>query len=152
MREIPIDDDGTPLLQLLQQVVFEKNMFSKFTATEILINSLEKKVAEKTKALEIKKFIEKNVYEVDKPTEKRTFLRKLSLISTIQENTETAIEYFGKDHITHEEFYYDPKINAKITAINRVLNNFIGTLIKELSKTTDIKIDEYLIEEESLEK
>jgi hypothetical protein len=134
MVELDLDEGQSPLLSLLQQAVYEDNLFKKFNAVDILISALDDDLRGITGANKMKLYLHKEVLSNE------DYMRKLQLFSRIADNPETAIEYFGQDFLTHPEFHFDKAFQTKLSELNKRVNHFIGKLIKELSKGEEIDI------------
>jgi len=132
MPDLLMDEGKSPILSLAQQAVFEDNMFRKMNAVDTLISSLEDDVSKKIGAFAMKQYLHKEVLSNE------DFMRQLQMYARIVDNPETAIEYFGQDYVTHPEFNFDTDFMTKLNHINKQVNHFIGTLIKELAKTEEM--------------
>lgn len=129
-----IDIDGTnPLQSTIQQLIFTENLLIKMRVTDIVINALENKVAEKTNAKDMKKYLYK-FFDDNK------FMRKVHYLSQIKNNTETSIEYHGMDYLSSHDFHYDERFEMTINEIEKKLSKFFGALLRELTKGVDIEL------------
>lgn len=145
-----LDEAQSPLLSILQQVVFEDNFLRKIKAVDILISALEKDTAKsirilvevqedgkivkkKVDAYGFRRYIHQEVLSNDK------FRRKVELFARVTDHVETGIEYFGADFITHPEFIYNAEFMSKLAKIERVMHHFVGKLIKEYSKGEEVE-------------
>lgn len=131
---LSLDDGQSPILSLLQQAVFEDNVFRKLNAVDILISALDDEISDKKQAKAMKTYLHKEVLS------NQEFMRRLHLFSRISDHPETAIAYYGQDFSTHPEFHFNKEFMERLSVINKKLNSFIGTLIKELAKGDEIEI------------
>lgn len=131
---LDLGEGQSPILSLLQQSVFEDNMFKKLNAVDILISGLDSDIAENTNAKSMKVYLHKEVLSNE------SFMRQLQMFARISDHPETAIEYFGQDFITHPEFHFDRVFINKLATINKKVNHFIGLLIKEYSQGESLEI------------
>lgn len=131
---LPLDEQQSPLPSILQQCVFEDNIFRKLQAVDILISALDDDMLKKIKGIKMKNWLHTNfINNVE-------FMRQLRLHSKVGEHPETSIEYYGQDFLTHPEFVFDAKFVETLTDLDKKLNHFIGKLLKEFSKTEDITL------------
>jgi len=131
---LDLDDGQSPILSLLQSAVYEDNILKRLNATDTLISALEDNIADKNQAKLMRKYIHEEVLSNE------DFMRRLKLFTRIDEHAETSIEYFGQDFLTHPEFHFDKEFISKLSEINKKLNHFIGTLIKEYSRGDQIEL------------
>lgn len=143
---LDLGDGQSPILSLLQQAVFEDNLFRKLNAVDILISALEPHMAKISNSKEMQRYIHQDIFgysiedESEQDQEKQDFMRKLRLFSKVSDMPETAIEYYGIDFITHPEFHFDNDFDVKLKEINLRLNKFIGILIREYSKGEELEL------------
>jgi len=145
---ISLDDGQSPILSLLQQAVFQTDMFKYIKGVDTIINSLDKNMRKLTNADEMQRYIHVEIYGVqddpNNPTkesiEREKFMRRLRMMSKINELPETAIEYYGQDFKTHPEFHFSQDFDNKMKDIEIRLNKFTGSCLKELAKGDEFEI------------
>lgn len=120
------------VVSMLQNIAFETNLYKKLHAVDVVCSALDDETAKSVNAKEFKNHINKE-YLLNKK-----FIRKLKLISMLENYPETSIELSAQDYITHPEFHYDEKIHDKIAYLNRLINHFTGKCMKELNKGVSI--------------
>lgn len=131
---MPIDlgiDGMNPLLMFVQNIAVEKNIFNKLENTDTIINSLDDEMKTKVNAIAFQKFIHK-LYANDE------FMRKLEYVSTIKDNVESSLEYFGFDYLSNPDFTYDKAFEEEVREIRKKLSVFYGNLIKEMTTAEGI--------------
>lgn len=132
--QLILDEGKNFIPSLLQQVVFMENLFVKLNAVDTLISSMDNDIIEKTNGKEFRKWLHINYLK------NVEFMRQLKIYVRISEQTETALEYFGQDFLTHQEFVFDEEFEKKLSFLNRKLNHFIGTLLRETNKADTFEI------------
>lgn len=133
VEPLGLEEAQSPLLSLLQQIVFEDNFLRKIKAVDILISALDDDIKTATNAMQMKKYLHQEVLSNDE------FRRKVELFARVCDNVETGIEYFGQDFITHPEFNYSPEFMGKLSQIEKKVHHFVGKLIKEYSAGEEIQ-------------
>lgn len=122
-----------PIQAIIQQIIFNDNLLQKLRATDVIINALDENIAEKTNAKAFQKFIH-SIFE------DTAFIRRLTYLSYIKTNIETALEYTGYDYISNPDFHYDETMEKKMQMIEKRLAKFLGNILKELNKGEDIEL------------
>lgn len=117
---------------MLQTIAFETNLYKRLHAVDVICSALDDETAKAVKAKEFKNHINKE-YLLNKK-----FIRKLKLVSMLENYAETSIELSAQDFVTHPEFHYDEDLHEKIGKINRLINHFTGKCMKELNKGDSI--------------
>jgi hypothetical protein len=128
-----LGEQNNSLLNYIQQVSLEKNVFQKLEYTDIIINALDDDIKKRVKAKEFQKYIHE-LYADDE------FMRKLEYVSTVKENVESSLEYFGFDYASAPDFTYQKETEEKIKEIRKELSRFFGSLIKEMSKGVELEL------------
>lgn len=125
------DEEGsTHLTEMLGSLARDTNLFKRLQMLEVIFNMMDDDVAKKIDMEEFKKFLE--VY-----TDNHEFMKKAKRISIVEDNVETALEYYGQDYISTPEFNYDEKFQLKRRGIDKKINSFIGKALKELDEEED---------------
>lgn len=131
---IDLDMGGmNPLLMIIQNIALEQNIFKKLENTDTIINALDDDLKEKVKGVEFQKYIHK-LYSDD------YFIRKLQSTSTMKDNVESSLEYFGFDYLSNPDFTYDKQFEEKLMGIRKKLSVFYGSLIKEMTTAKGIEL------------
>lgn len=133
MMDLNIGEQNNSLLNYIQQVSLEKNVFQKLEYTDIIINALNDDIKKKVKAKEFQRYIH-NLYADDE------FMRKLEYVSTIKDNVESSLEYFGFDYASAPDFTYQKETEERIKEIRKELAKFFGTLLKEMNKGVELEL------------
>jgi len=124
------DQAGSKLQDMLSLLTFETNFFKRLQALEVVFNMIEDDLGNKVGVLKFKKFLSEY-------TNSDKFMRQAKLISIIEDNIETALEYYGRDYISTPEFNYDKDFQSKRRKIDTEINKFIGQTLKELATEED---------------
>lgn len=122
------EGNGSITISLLQTIFTQDNMFLKLNQMDTCLSALDEKLVKETNAHIFKKWLN------EKFLKDTNFIRQLKIYSKINENTETALEYFGQDFISHPEFAFDKDFEKKLAYLNKQINHFTGKLLKELTK------------------
>lgn len=131
--ELDFGENKKLIPSLLNQLFDEENYLNKINMAYVIVCGLEPDVFKAVDGKKFKQFLEKFINNVN-------FIRKLKMYVKINENIETAIEYLGRDYITHEEFVFDAKFEAMILAVNKRINAFTGVLLREYAKADTFEI------------
>lgn len=131
--ELDLGEGKQLIPSLLNQLFDEDNYLKKLNMAYTVVCGLESDIFKETNGQEFKDFLENFLDNV-------SFIRKLKLYVKINENIETAIEYMGKDYVTHEEFIFDKDFEKLILEMNKRINKFNGLLLKEYAKSESIEI------------
>lgn len=127
-QELKLDEGKDTIPILLQQLVFEANISIRLQALDTLLSAIDDDISKRMKVKIFKTWLRrKYLSRVD-------FVRQLKLYSKINENVETAIEYHGKDFLTHSEYIFDEEFENEVTELSKNINNFVGKLLKEYAK------------------
>jgi hypothetical protein len=135
-RLMPIDLDMggmNPLLMMVQNIALEQNIFKKLENTDTIINALDDETKEKVEGEKFQKYIH-SLYVND------AFMRQLQSTSTMKDNVESSLEYFGFDYLSNPDFTYDKEFEQKLMIIRKKLSVFYGSLIKELTTAKGIEL------------
>jgi len=125
------DEEGDSKLQdMLGSLTFETNFFKRLQALEVIFNMIDIEVAKAVGLYAFKSFL--LAY-----TDDNKFLRQAKMISIIEENVETALEYYGMDYISTPEFNFDVNFQKERRKIDKKINSFIGLTLKELNQEED---------------
>jgi hypothetical protein len=146
--------EGNTLLGFVQNISIEKNIFSKLENADTIINSLDEDI--KNRVLWVNKDEEDGLWFDEKKHKKITaeefqkfiyflyeddeFMRQLEYVSTVKDNIEASLEYFGFDYISAPDFTYNNRIEIRIRYVRKLLSKFYGGLIRELSKGVDLEL------------
>ena len=133
-EQLVLDDETKAVPALLQQLVFEDNMFRKLNAVDTLLSALEPDMKQSTGTDRFHKWLHENFINSDR------FMRRLNLYSKMNDNVETALELYGQDYYTHPEFYYEKKWFVTLNELNKAINRVVGKLLKEFSRGETIDI------------
>lgn len=131
--ELDLGESKALIPSLLNQFFDEENYVKKLNMAYTIVCGLEPNIFKATGGEQFKGFLNKFLTNV-------VFIKKLKLYVKINENIETAIEYLGRDYMTHEEFIFDPEFEKLILEMNKRINQFIGKLLKEYAKSESIEI------------
>lgn len=131
--ELDLNENANPLHNTIQNIIFSDNILIKLNAINVVINSLNDKIRTKTNANEIKKMI-MNLYKDQK------FMRKLKYYSQIKNNIELSVEYYGFDYLSSSDYQYDEEFEQRLTEIELKLSQFMGKVLKEISKGVEIEL------------
>ena len=124
------DQAGSKLQDMLSSLTFETNFFKRLQALEVVFNMIEDDLGNKVGVSKFKKFLSEY-------TNSDKFMRQAKLISIIEDNIETALEYYGRDYISAPEFNYDKDFQSKRRKIDTEINKFIGQTLKKLATEED---------------
>lgn len=126
--------EGRELIPSLLSAIFqETNLYKKLNMAHMIVNSIDDEIKQKIKSDDFKKVIEIYMSNV-------IFIKRLKLYCIISENTETALEYYGKDYLTHDEYMFDADLEKVLIILNRRINEFISILFKEYEIIHSFKI------------
>lgn len=128
--ELELDEGQSPLLGLLNQVVFSDNLYQRMRVTDIIIYALDDDVKEDTDSATFQRYLHK--YFSDKK-----FMRQLSYYSMVKNNIETSIEYFGQDYISTPDYHFNAEFEELVAIIEKKLAKFLGSVIKALQEGTE---------------
>jgi len=128
-----MDDSGSEdkLFRMLQMLTFETNFFKRIQALEIILKMMDDNLSKEVKADSFDKFMKKYTNDSD-------FMRKTMLVSTMEDNVETALEYYGFDYISSPDFAFDEDFFKTRRMIDQKINEFTGLVMKELNKEEDL--------------
>jgi len=126
--------EQSPLLGMVQQIVFNDNLLHKLKATDVVINALDEETKKRTNANAFQKYIHSLFGDEE-------FMRRFTYIASIKSNIETALEYYGQDYLSGQDFEYDAYMEKRLLSVEKKLSNFLGGLLKELSKGFELEID-----------
>jgi len=124
------EEGQTKLEEMLGSLSYETNFFRRLQILEVVFNMIDDELAEKIDLQSFKMFLGKFIDD-------NKFMRKAKMISIIEDNVETALEYHGRDYISAPEFQYDKSFQEKRRIIDKQINNFIGKTLKELNNVED---------------
>jgi hypothetical protein len=124
-------NSGMQLSDMLRALTFEDNFFKRLQALEVIKEMIEE---------EMKKLVDYDLFieHIAKYTEDPKFMREAKRISIIEENVETALEYYGRDYVSTPEFDFNEQFQQKRAIVDKQINTFVGKLLKELNQGEDI--------------
>jgi len=129
-----LDETGTnPLLSVVNQIIFESNLQKKLEATDTLINALDEDMLKKTDAKQYQIFLHKMFDDEE-------FMRQLNYNAQLKENIETSQEYYARDYMSSPDYAYDYKFEKKITHIKKKQQQFLGAILRELTKGVTFEV------------
>ena len=131
--EIDFGEGANPLQNVVQQLIFESNLQKKLEATDVVINALDKKIKDDTNAKEFQEFLH-SLFDNNE------FMRKLTLITQMKDIPELSVEYASFDYLSSPDYHYDIEFEKNIIIIKKKLQNFLGKLLKEMSKGVEIEL------------
>lgn len=121
------EEEGQNKLEdMLGSLTFETNFFKRLQALEVIFNMIDDDIAEKIDLNSFKLFLSKYIDD-------NKFMRQAKMISIIEDNVETALEYYGRDYISAPEFNYDKEFQEIRRIIDKQINNFVGKSLMELN-------------------
>ncbi|MCJ7816856.1 MAG: hypothetical protein MUP55_03275 [Candidatus Aenigmarchaeota archaeon] len=123
----------SPVLMMVQQIIFNDNLLTKLKATDVVINALDDETKKIIGALEFQKYIHRLFGE-------RDFIRRLTYLATIKSNIELSVEYHGQDFISAPEHHYDADFESRTLVVEKRLAEFLGKIIKNSSKGTSLQL------------
>jgi len=121
---------GIQLIDMLKVLTFESNFFKRLQALEVIAQMVDD---------DIKNIVDFDLFFnlITKYTEDEKFMREAKRISIIEDNVETALEYYGRDYVSTPEFDYNEDFQGKRAIIDKQINQFVGKLLKELNEGDD---------------
>lgn len=122
---------GDRLFNLLQSLTFEANFFKRLQALEVIFGMVDDSMGKKVNIDSFKEFLIE--YTEDKP-----FMRKVRMVSTMEDTPETCLELYGFDYISSPDFTFDEEFMHKRRIVEKEINNFIGRLMKESVEEEDL--------------
>lgn len=123
-----LEDSKEFIPSLLQQLVYESNIFVRLQAMDTLLSAIDDDMARKLEVAKFKKWLNhKYLKRVD-------FMRQLKLYSKINDNVETSIEYHGQDYLTHSEYIFNEDFENEVMELSKYINHYVGKLLKEFAK------------------
>jgi hypothetical protein len=134
MADVEIGETSySPILMMVQQIVFNDNLLIKLKATDVIINALDDETKKKVGALEFQRYIHRLFSE-------KEFIRRLTYLATIKSNIELSVEYHGQDYISAPEHHYDIQFETKTLIVEKKLAEFLGKIIKNSNKGTQLTL------------
>ena len=133
--DILFDEQKSIIPQFLSQIIFEIDLLKKLNSVDTIISALDEKTATLCHAKEFKNWLHENYLD------NVEFMRQLKIYTHMNSTPETALEYYGQDFLTHQEYAFDEQFEKTILRLNKQINYFVGILLREVSKATEIKIE-----------
>jgi hypothetical protein len=113
---------------IVQQAINETNIYKKIRLTHIINHSF---TTENKKHNDLHKYLDKMLTDT-------SFMRKLKLNTTIKQNDQTSIEYYGKDYLGGDEnLQFDQEFEDILTEVENKIDEYLGFVLTELSKGGD---------------
>lgn len=116
---------------IAKDLIFETNIIKRLQGMDVLIGMLDDSLK---KTCDYDKYVSDTSTYIKNPE----FLREARLVSTITDNIETAMEYYGKDYLNGSDFIFRQDFEEKKDFVNKVINSFLGRLLLEVTATEDI--------------
>lgn len=128
---VDLDNNQDKLFIIVKELVFEINFFKRLQGIKIVLKMLNEEQKAECEAESFSNSISKYI-------EDDLFMRQARLISVVSENTETAIEYYGKDYLNGVDFMYRDEFENKKKIVDGEINSFIGSVLNMIIKGSQL--------------